>query len=89
MPGIQNTLEFLDLFRAIGVAIARKVKEDGFQKSDLLAFLKSEEFEKAVEPAIKDANLVIPELQDLSWFEGIKLGRHSYDIVQDVLAELK
>ena len=42
--GIQNALEVLDLVEVIGVAVGEATKENGFQLSDLLAFLDRPQF---------------------------------------------
>jgi hypothetical protein len=87
--GTKETQELLYLVKCIALPIVREVKKDGFQKTDLLAFLKSAEFEKALEPAIAGADAVPSELGELDLRDNLALGRYAYDTVMDIVEEIR
>ncbi len=72
--GTKESKEILDLVKAVGVSIAVASKKDGWQKSDLLAFLKSPEVEAALKPAIDGAELVAAEVTEIDVMDGLALG---------------
>ena len=87
--GTQNTEDFLTLAKIVAVAILKEVQKDGWQPSDLGAFLKSPDFEAALVPAVKDAHLVPQELSELDLFDGLKLAKFAYGVMDDILDEIK
>ncbi len=87
--GTQNAEELLFLVKVACLAILAEVKKDGWQPKDLGAFLKSPAFEAALAPALKDANLAVQELTELDFFDGLRLARFGYGVMDDVLDALK
>lgn len=87
--GVENTKEVLTLAKVVAVEIVKQVKKDGFQVTDLGAFLKSPEFEAALGPALQDIQLVPAEMGELGVIDGVALGRFAYDVVQAVMDELR
>ena len=87
--GVQHTQEVLTLAKVVALAVVKEVKKDGFQLLDLAAFLKSEAFEAALAPALEGIENVPQEMTEVDLFDGIKLGRFTYDVVQEVMEELK
>lgn len=87
--GVKNIGDFLVVAKVVTVALIREAKKDGFQVTDLLAVLKSPELEGAVMEAVKDMELVGAEARELDVFDGLALGRMTYEIVQEVLSEVK
>jgi hypothetical protein len=57
----------------IAVPILIEAKKDGFQVTDLLAFLSSPEFREELGPSLKDISAVPAEISDLSLEEGFEL----------------
>lgn len=89
MPGIQESKDVLKLVEVVAVAIIKESCKDGFQITDLGAFLKSPAFEAAVGPAMEGIEKVPGELSDLSWLESIQFGRAVYDSVMNIVEEIK
>lgn len=87
--GTANTEEVLTVIKAAVVAVLREAKRDGWQPKDLGAFLKSADFEAALAPALKDIEKVPAELTELDFFDGLRLARFGYGVMDDVLDELK
>jgi len=87
--GVKETKEVLNLIKAVGVSIAVASKVDGWQKSDLLAFLKSAEVEAALQPAIDGAELVTAEVAEIDVLDGLSLGRHAYACMDEIVDALK
>jgi len=72
--GTQNIKELVVLNTAIMIPIMQAIGKDGFQPTDLFAFLGSEEFKKAVGPAVKDIGQVYAEAKNIDLTEGLDLG---------------
>jgi hypothetical protein len=87
--GTKNTKELLSLISAVGVAIVVASKKDGWQLSDLLAFLKSPEVDAALASAIADIAVIPAEVVELDVFDGIDLGRHAYACMDKVVDALR
>lgn len=87
--GVKNIADFLVLGKVFVVSLIRAAKEDGFQMTDVFAVLKSPELETALTEALKDMDLVPAEAKELDVFDGLSLGSASYDMVKEVLAEVK
>lgn len=87
--GTKETKEVLTLGKVVTVAIAKEVAKDGFQKEDLVAFMKSPEFEKAVVDAVVGAELVPAEVTELDVFDGLSIAKHSYECAMEVVGALK
>lgn len=87
--GVKNIVDFIVLGKVFVVALVREAKKDGFQVTDIFAVLKSPELESAVAEAMDGMDLVPAEAKELDVFDGLALGRASYDLVQEVLAEVK
>lgn len=87
--GVKNIGDFLVLGKVVVVEMIKAAKKDGFQFTDVFAVLKSPELEGAVSEALKDMDLVPAEARELDVFDGLALGKLAYDMVQDVLAEVK
>jgi len=89
MAGIKETQDVLKLVGVVAKSIVKEVKKDGFQLEDLAAFLQSPEWADALKEALKDVQAIPAEIADISLLEGLELGKDVYDLVADVLAELK
>ena len=89
MAGIKETQDVIKLVGVVVKSILTEVKKDGFQVTDLAAFLKSPEWASSLEEALKDAPMIVLEVADISWLEGFELGKDVYDLVTDVLATLQ
>jgi hypothetical protein len=87
--GVKNIVDFVVLGKIFVVSLVREAKKDGFQVTDVFAVLKSPELEGALSEAMKDMDLVLAEAKELDVFDGLALGRASYDLVQEVLAEVR
>lgn len=87
--GTKNIEELLSLGKVVTISILQAVSKDGFQLSDLGAFLKSDEFEKAVGPAIQGLDLALQEASDIDLIEGLKLARLGYAMVDEIITEAK
>lgn len=87
--GTKDTQEILTLVKAVGIAIVKESKRDGWQPKDLLAFLRSPEAEAAIKPAIDGAENVPAEVTELDVFDGLALGRHAYACMDEIVDALK
>ena len=87
--GTANSEEILTLVKVAALAILKEVKKDGYQPKDLGAFLKSPEFEGALAPALKDAELVPSEVTELDFFDGLRLARFGYNVMDEIIDALK
>jgi hypothetical protein len=87
--GVKNLKEVLTLGTVVTVCIVKEVLKDGFQVTDLGAFLKSPEFEAAVKPAVEGVEQVPLEATELDLFDGLELSRHAYTCVTQVLDVFK
>lgn len=88
--GTEESKDILDF--AIGVVameIVKEIKKDGFQVTDLAAFLKSPEFETKLAQALDGINLVPSEMTEVDLFDGISLGRHAYGLVVELMEEIR
>ena len=86
--GIKETKEVLTLIGVFGVAVIRRLK-DGFQSDDITKLLEDPELIKAVKEGFQGSGLVLNEIKDLNFIEGIDLGRHGYKQIDSVLDALK
>lgn len=89
MAGIKETQDVLKLVGVVTKSILAEVKKDGFQVTDLGAFLKSPEWAGSLEEALKDSPKIALELADLSWVEGFSLGKDVYELVTEIMTMLK
>lgn len=87
--GTKETEDCLYLAKVVALNVLREVKRDGFQVTDLGAFLKSAEFEKAVTLALENVDLVKNEVAELDFFDGLHLGRYAYLMAMDILGEIR
>lgn len=87
--GTKETQDLLYLVKCVALPIVREVKKDGFQPTDLGAFLKSPEFEAALKPAIEGTENVPAELAELDLLDDLALGKYAYGIVMDIVQEIR
>lgn len=87
--GIKETQDVLKLVGVVAKSVVKEVKKDGFQVSDLAAFLSSPEWASSLREALKDVQAIPAEIADISLLEGLELGKDIYDLVSEVLVELK
>lgn len=87
--GVKATEEVLVLVKTVALSIIAEVSKDGYQMTDLLAFLKSPELEKSLAPVVKDLTMVPAELTELDVWDDIELGKFAYGIVQELVGALK
>ncbi len=85
----KETEDLLNLAAAVAVAIIHEGKKDGWQPSDLIAFLKSPEVEAAIASAIEGIEKVPAELVELDVFDGLHLGRAAYAVGDKIVDALK
>lgn len=81
--------EVMTVVKVAVLAVLTAVKKDGWQPSDLGAFLKSPDFETALVPALKDAVEIPLELAELDFFDDLHLARAGYNMMGEVVAALK
>lgn len=86
---VKDTKDILYLAKVIVLNILREVLKDGFQPSDLLAFVKSAEFATAVQVAYDGIENVPGELEKIGLMDGIELARYGYGFWSDIVQELK
>ncbi len=87
--GVKATEEVLKLTKVMALAVLAEVAKDGWQVSDLGAFLKSPDFEAALKPVVTDLGLVPAELTELDLWDDLELGKNVYATVQEIIAALK
>ncbi len=87
--GVKATLEVLKLTKVVALSILAEVAKDGWQPSDLGAFLKSPDFEAVLKPVVADLAAVPAELTELDLWDDLELGKTVYATVQEVIAALK
>lgn len=87
--GTKETKELLYLVKCITLPIVREAKKDGFQATDILAFVKSPEFEAAVMPAVDGAELIDDEFAEIDVLDGLSLGKYVYGLVMDIVEEVR
>lgn len=86
---VKETTDILYLTKVIVLNIVREIAKDGFQVSDIGAFLKSGEFEKALQEAIAGADKVLGEVSNLSLMDDLSLARYVYNMAMDIVGEVK
>lgn len=86
-----GTKEFMDILKVLEIAgkIAINESKDGFQLSDLLSFLTSDEFKVAFEQAIEGADQVDDEIKDLDGAEVFDLSIAGVMIAKNLYEEWK
>ena len=87
--GIKNTQEVLGLVRVIALSIISEIKKDGFQPSDLVTFVKSDDFLTVLMPALEGIEFVDDELKDLDWAEGYELSKDLLIFGKEVITHLR
>lgn len=87
--GTKETQELLYVVKVAALAVIREAKKDGWQITDLGAFLKSAEFEAALSPALQGIEQVPEELAELDLRDDLALGRYAYSTVMDIVQELR
>ena len=88
--GTKETKEVLDLvLGVISLEVVKEIKRDGFQPSDLGAFLKSPQFDAKLAAALDGVQLVPSELTEIDLFDGVSLSRHAYGLTVDLMEVLK
>lgn len=89
MASVKNTKEAITLSKVITSSILERILKDGYQWDDLTYFLQTPEFQKAIGPAVEDADEILVEGADLNFFEGIELAKHIYSCVDEILEVVK
>lgn len=88
--GIKETKDVLDLvIGCVAMEIVKEIKKDGFQITDLGAFIKSPEFEAKLGAAIENIALVPSEAVEIDLFDGIALGRYAYGLMSELIDQLR
>lgn len=82
---IHNTKEVIKLAIEIAKPILKEVRKDGYQPSDLLAFITSEAFQNAIGPALTDITLVPTEMKELDNLEKKELVHFVVDCAFDLV----
>lgn len=73
MQDIHALKELLGVLFDIAVPIIQESKKDGFQWTDIFAFMSSEQFKNEFGPMIKDLPLLGAEFSDFTVEEGFEL----------------
>jgi hypothetical protein len=89
MPGNQELKEIVSLAFSMIIPIVQEAKRDGFQASDLIAFVDSEDFKSQLQLALKDVRQIVPEVLDLDFEEAFDLSAHVLNQVKMLVIELK
>jgi len=82
---IHNIKEVLGLAFAITKPILKAAKANGFQWTDLLAFMASDEFKAEVGPALEGMSDIGNEFKDFTVKEGFELSRFSLQEIEELL----
>lgn len=79
----------LNVVKFAAVAIIQAAGADGFQWTDLGAFLKSDEFQTALSAAVPEATEALAEAVSLGLMDDLELARYCYNFAVDIAAALK
>jgi hypothetical protein len=88
VKSINNLKEVLRLVFAIAVPIIKESRKDGFQWTDILAFLGSEDFKATIGPALTDLGEIPAELKDFSLEEGFELAGVTLEEIRKLLSAI-
>jgi len=87
--GLKDTKELFAGVFAIVKPIVKEIVRDGFQASDLLSFLSSEEFKNEITPAIDGISNVPSEMKDIDLEEIFELAGFSLVEIKDLVKIIK
>jgi hypothetical protein len=79
----------ISLVFSMAIPILKEIKKDGYQWSDLLAFIKSDEFSKYFSEALGDIKDLPAELRDIDIEEGFELVGLSVQKTKDLILTFK
>ena len=79
----------IGLLFAIGVPIAKEVKKDKFDWTDLIAFIGTEEFKLHFGKLLEEAKEIPLEVKDIDLEEGFELVGYSLIKIKDLIQSFK
>ncbi len=86
--GTKETMEMLQLVVTLTGLLAREIKGDGLQWTDVLKIVTSPEFQGKLAEAVSGFKEIPGEIQDLSGFEAIDLAEFALKATKSVLQSL-
>jgi hypothetical protein len=86
---IEGVKAILGLAFYIAIPIIKDAKKDGFQWTDLMAFMSDPNFKSYFEKTIANAKNIGEEFKDLSLEEGFELAGFTLTKVQDLVSAIK
>ena len=86
---IHAIVAFFQLIFIMAIAIWREAKKDGFQWTDLFAFLSSEDFKLKIGPVVTEMPEMTTEFKNFSVSNGFDIARLSVDLGQQIYDEVK
>lgn len=89
MTGINSLKNLIGLSFSLVTPIVKEVKKDGFQPTDLIAFIDSEDFKGHVKKLTEDWRDIPSEIKDLNAIEGVELGYYIYGEVRDLISAIR
>jgi len=81
---VHNLKEVMKLGFVVSAVLIKQLK-DGFQITDIPAFLASEELRAAVAPAVEGITEIPGEIADISLVEGMELGIFAVNEVRKLI----
>lgn len=86
---VKSTEACLDVAKVVATEVIKAVMADGFQWTDLGAYLKSDAFQAAVAKAVPAVSNVPVEVASLGLMDDLELARYAYNFATDVVAAFK
>jgi len=79
--GINNIKEILELLFLISVPIINEIRKDGFQPSDLMAFLEDPDFREHLISMVTEIGEIPHEINKVGPIETFKLGKFLLNVI--------
>lgn len=86
--GVTSIKNVMSLGKLGAISIIQAIKKDGFQAKDVIAPITSPTFQNALAAAIDDFAMVLPEWNDLDFWDGLEIGKHAIACWSDIRTEL-
>lgn len=86
--GVDNVKEVLELMFLIVTPILEEIKKDGFQPSDLLAFLDDPAFRDHLVAAVVNINELPSEIKNIGMLETFELGRFLINEIRGIIKKM-
>ncbi len=86
--GVEAIEGCITVIKLAAISVLQSTQKDGFQYSDLFAPLQSATFQIELEKAKTRIVEILPEIEDVDFFDGFELGRFLVAAIADVKTEL-